>query len=244
MKPQKLLMVLGVSILIYYVARQVQIRNKYVENLTEDRILSSTEIGEIRKYYRSIAGNKPDDPSKLSNKAKVFVNTVTEHPFTAITDGAIGSLKDPNWNKPVKKQEFIGYTLDYILHDLADYQTTYMKEKSTPSRGTFITRVQELIKKDKDFFGYIEMIQFAISDNYPTPKNMQPLEVGFVKAMFGKNRDGIIQIFGKDLININLDGSKTVNMSGPLQTNIIDLTYAYLYPNQDIFSWLTGLIFG
>ena len=244
MKHQKLLMVLGVSILLYFVSRQVQIRHKFVENLTEDRILSSTEIYEISNYYHSIAENKPADPSKLSNKAKIFVNTVTEHPFTALTDGAINSLKDPVWNKPVKKQEFIAYTLHMILQNLADYQTTYIKEKSTPSRGTFITRVQELIKKNKQFFEYIETIQFAISDNYPTPSFLGGLDVEFAKSMFGKNRHGIIQIFGKDLININLDGSKTVNMSGPLQTNIIDLTYAYLYPNQDIFSWLTGLIFG
>jgi hypothetical protein len=246
MKPQKLLMVLGVSILIYYVARQVQIRHKFVENLTEDRILSDAELNEIGGYYMSLGQNKPADPSKLSNKAKVFVNMVTEHPFTALTDSAIGSLKD-DWDKPVKKEKFIATTFMIILRTLKDYQTTYMKEKSIPSKGTFIARVQEMIKKDEDIFGFIEFVQFAISDNYPVPPPrpgvapMRKDEEAWIKRIYAPNRHGIIQIFGKDLININLDGSKTVNLSGPLQTNIIDLTYNYLYPNQDIFTWIMSL---
>ena len=233
-------MVLGVSILIYYVARQVQIRNKYVENLTEDRILSDAEIDEILGYYMSLGQNKPADPSKLSNNAKVFINTATEYPFTALTDSAIGSLKD-DWDKPVKKEKFIAVTFWIILQNLRDYQTTYIKEKSIPSKGTFIARVQEMLKKNEHFFGYIQSVQIGISDNYPPPKGMREGDPEALKRIYARNRHGIIQIFGKDLININLDGSKTVNLSGPLQTNIIDLTYDYLYPNQDIFTWIMSL---
>jgi len=247
MKHQKLLMVLGVSILLYFVSRQVQIRHKFVENLTEDRILSDDEITELSIYYGSLGQNKPEDPSKLSNKAKVFINTATEHPFTALTDSAIGSLKDTDWDRPIKKEGFIAVTFMIILQNLRDYQTTYIKEKSIPSKGTFIARVQEMTKKNQHFFANVERIQFAISDNYPVPPSppgvapMRKDEEAWIKRMYAPNRHGIIQIFGKDLININLDGSKTVNLSGPLQTNIIDLTYNYLYPNQDIFSWILSL---
>lgn len=249
MKFQKVLPVVAVVILLYYVCRQVQIRHKHVEDLTEDRILSEADTDEILRYYDSLARNIPADPSKLSNKAKVFVNTVTENPFTALTDSAINSLKDPMWDRPVKKVEFIAYTMYVILLFLRDYQTRYIKEKITPSRRTFVARLQTLIKMNKRLFGALETVQFAISDNYPY--SAQPgmstvnveAEKRFIKAIYGKSRHGIIQLCG-NLVSINLDGSKTINMSGPLQTNAIDLMYAYMYPNQDVFTWLQSLFSG
>jgi hypothetical protein len=70
MKPQKLLMILGVSILIYYVARQVQIRHKFVENMEADKLLSQTEKRELLDYYASLLSKEPQDVSKLSNKQR------------------------------------------------------------------------------------------------------------------------------------------------------------------------------
>ena len=182
MKFQKVLPVVAVVILLYYVCRQVQIRHKHVEDLTEDRILNSTEMDEIRKYYNSIAENKPTDPSKLSNKAKVFVNTVTENPFTAITDSAINSLKHKFSDEPVKKQDFIAVTFHVILQNLADYQTTYIKEKSTPSRGTFITRVQELIKKNKEILYETSNIKTKkLNSAYDSPRRALLTQLYFAK---------------------------------------------------------------
>ena len=249
MKFQKVLPVVAVVILLYYVCRQVHIKHKHVENLTEDRILSEKERDEIYQYYGSLNRNKPADPSKLSNKAKVFVNTVTENPFTALTDSAISNLRDPNWDTPVEKAAFMAGTIGMILFVLGDYQTTYIKEKITPSRQRFVARLQTLIKKNKNLFAYIELIQFAISDNYPVPESapgrapMRKDEEKWVKRMYANSRHGIIQLFG-NLVSINLDGSKTINMSGPLQTNAIDLMYAYMYPNQDVFTWLQSLFSG
>lgn len=248
MKLQKVLLIVGVAILLYYVCRQVHTKHKYVESLEEDRILSQADMRELSDYYRDLGMGKSVDPSTLSNKVKVFLNTVAEHPFTALTDSALKNLKDPMWDKPVKREEFVETMMRRILQLLADYQKTYIEEKNTPSKDEFIARLSELIKKDQDFFVGLEAIQFAISDDYPYPNDgsdPQRLEESkkFLKSMFSKNRDGIIQLFGH-IVKINIDGSKNVNLSGPLQTNAIDLTYAYLYPNQDIFSWLASLFFG
>lgn len=249
MKLQKVLLIVGVAILLYYVCRQVHTKHKYVERLEEDRILNQAEMLELSDYYRDLRMGKSVDPSTLSNKVKVFLNTVAEHPFTALTDSALKNLKDPMWDKPVKKEEFVETMMMIILQSLADYQKTYIEEKNTPSKDEFIARSSELIKKNQRFFEFLETLQFAISDDYPypAPPEMNTVNVEadkkFFKSMHSKNRDGIIQLFGH-IVKINIDGSKNVNLSGPLQTNAIDLTYAYLYPNQDIFSWLASLFFG
>ena len=248
MKPQKILLIVGVAILLYYVCRQVHTKHKYVERLEEDRILNEADMQELKDYYRDLRMGKSVDPSILSNKSKVFLNTVAEHPFTALTDSALNNLTDPMWDKPVKKEEFVETMMRLILQVLADYQKAYIEEKNTPSKDKFIAQLSELIKKNQNFFGVLEVIQFAISDDYPFPDdgtNGSRIEETkkFFKSLYSKNRQGIIQLFGH-IVKVNIDGSKNVNLSGPLQTNVIDLMYAYLYPNQDIFSWLASLFFG
>ena len=240
MKPQKLLMVLGVSILIYYVARQVQIRNNYVENLTEDRILSEAEVQEIRKYYQSLRENKPADPSKLSNKAKVFVNTATAHPFTVVTDSMIeifGKNSPGGMNRAGANEFIITYTVDFIKN----YQHKHQKSNSNLTKDMFVKEAEELIKANKMYMFNIENTQFIIDQNF----GQYP---GFVQDMFkkiyGPMRDVNIALWGNPVIIKNPDGTQRINMSGPLQTILIDLTYDYLYPNQDIFTWILSLFSG
>jgi hypothetical protein len=60
---------------------------------------------------------------------------------------------------------------------------------------------------------------------------------GWIMRVMAPLRGTYIALFGDKLLTKNPDGTHSINMSGPLQTNIIDLTYAYLYPPVDIFTW-------
>ena len=242
MKPRKLLMILGVSILIYYVARQVQIRNKYVENLTEDRILSNAEVDEIVNYYRSTFEDKPDDPSKLSNKAKVFVNTATAHPFTVLTDSTI-DLVSKGIRQPLSRQGITVSLILITLHEIFSYQHKHAKSDRHRTRSEFVREIEDSLKADKFTMRGIEETQKIMSGDYSppgTPASAQEV----MRNMLAPMRDMHIALWGNPLLIKNLDGTQSINMSGPLQTNMIDLAYAYLYPNQDIFSWILSLFSG
>lgn len=225
-------MVLGVSILIYYVARQVQIRNNYVENLTEDRILSDDEITELNIYYRSISENKPADPSKLSNKAKVFVNTATAHPLTVVTDSTLDLLSKAD-GRPYRKEEITSGLIMMSLYPIKIYQQKYQKSNHHRSRSEFVKEVEDIIKADN-----------MIMENLGYVNNIMRGTTTGEREYIGRLRDLYVAGLGESIFIKNLDGTQRINMSGPLQTNLIDLTYDYLYPNQDIFTWIMSLFSG
>jgi len=233
MNLQKLLMVLGVSILIYYVARQVQIRNNYVENfIAEDRRLTDVDIGLINRYYRSLTGNKPIDPSKLENKQKVFVNTVTAHPFTAVTDNIIRDLsahKVLYENSRAAANQTIIY---YLLRVISTYSHKYVKSKSIPTREIFVKNLEEIIKTT--YMTAIQGVQNQMSFNVD---GHHPAFRDWIMRAMAPLRGTYIALFGDKLLIKNPDGTNSINMSGPFQTNLIDLAYAYLYPPVDIFTW-------
>jgi hypothetical protein len=235
MKPQKIFMVLGVSILVYYVARQVQIRNNYVENfIAEDRRLSDSDIGIINDYYRSMNDNKPVDPSKLENKQKVFINTVTAHPFTALTDDIIRDLSThkviPRNSRAAANQLIVSYLLQFI----SMYNHKYVKSKSIPTREIFVKNSEEIIKGSRAAMQSIQSAQYQMSYNADgVPHWFRDWLMRAVAPLRGT----YIALFGDKLLTKNPDGTHSINMSGPFQTNLIDLTYAYLYPPVDIFTW-------
>ena len=227
-------MVLGVSILIYYVARQVQIRNNYVENfIAEDRRLNDSDIDIINDYYRTITNDaKPIDPSKLENKQKVFVNTVTAHPFTAVTDNIIRDLsthKVLHENSRAAANQTIIY---YLLRLISMYSHKYVKSKSIPTRDIFVKNLEEIIKTTnmKAFEGAQNQMSFNADGHHPAFRD-------WIMRAMAPLRGTYIALFGDKLLIKNPDGTNSINMSGPFQTNIIDLTYAYLYPPLDIFTW-------
>ena len=235
MKPQKLLMILGVSILLYYVARQVQIRNNYVENfIAEERRLNNNDIGIINDYYRSITDNKPADPSKLENKQKVFINTVTAHPFTALTDNIIGDMSAhkviPQNSRAAANQLIVSYLLQFI----SIYNEKYVKSKSIPTREIFVKNSEEIIKGIRAAMESIQAAQNQMSFN---PNEIPHWFRDHVTRAMAPLRGTYIALFGDKLLTKNPDGTHSINMSGPFQTNLIDLTYAYLYPPVDIFTW-------
>jgi hypothetical protein len=234
MKPQKLLMVLGVSILLYYVARQVQIRNNYVENfIAEDRRLSDMDIGIINRYYRSLTMNTPIDPSKLENKQKVFINTVTAHPFTALTDDIIRDLSThkviPQNSRAAANQFIISSLLQFISR----YNHTYVKSKSIPTREIFMKNCEEIIKSSS----HMTAIQGAQNQMSFNADGFHHAFRDWIMRAMAPLRGTYIALFGDKLLIKNPDGTNSINMSGPFQTNLIDLTYAYLYPPVDIFTW-------
>jgi len=229
MKLQKFLPVIAVVILLYYVCRQVQIRHKYVENLTEDRILSEAEVEEIRTYYRSIRENKPADPSKLSNKAKVFVNTVTAHPLTVITDSTLDSLSKVD-GRPARKEEVTSDFISMSLYPIKIYQQKYEKSNHHRTRSQFVKEIEDIIKADSMIMGRLNYINDIMRGTTNGQRE-------YLKQL----RDLYVAGLGESVFIKNSDGTQSINMSGPLQTNLIDLAYAYLYPNQDIFSWILSL---
>jgi hypothetical protein len=233
-------MILGVSVLVYYVARQVQIRNNYVENLTEDRKLSSEESGEILTHYRSIVANKPIDPSKLSNNAKAFINSATAHPFTVLTDNIIhiiGKTSPGGMNRSEANLLIITNILDFI----ASYQRKFEKSNFNRSRDTFVKEAEELIRANKTYMFNIESTQTQMDLNF---ENQPAFARDRLRELFRPLRDAYVALWGDKLLIRNSNGTKSINMSGPLQTTIIDLTYAYLYPTRDIFTWAFSLFSG
>jgi hypothetical protein len=236
MKPQKLLMVLGVSILIYYVARQVQIRNNYVENfIAEDRRLSDSDIGIINDYYRSITDNKPIDPSKLENKQKVFINTVTAHPFTAVTDNIIRDLSEHKVIPQNSRAAANLFIVSSLLRVISTYSHKYVKSKSIPTREIFVKNSEEIIKGIRAAMESIQSAQNQMSFN---PNEIHHAFRDHFTRVMAPLRGTYIALFGDKLLTKNPDGTHSINMSGPFQINLIDLTYAYLYPPLDIFTWL------
>jgi hypothetical protein len=243
MKPQKLLMILGVSILIYYVARQVQIRSKLIEQLDEDRIFNEDEFREILDYYASIGSENAIDPSILSNKAKVFINTVTEHPFTAVTSSVMTNLKKEN--EQMNPDMFTRFAVMLIVPFINDYQMKHLKSADTPSKDKFITECTELIMSSPRLKGILERWQDNVIDF-----DMSKLSIFSESSrkhyteLFEAAKAAYKELSGGKILVTNIDGTKTINTSGPLQTNVIDLMYAYIHPTQDIFTWLASFIFG
>jgi hypothetical protein len=234
MKPQKLLIILGVSILLYYVARQVQIRNNYVENfIAEDRRLSDMDIDIINRYYRSLNMNTPIDPSKLENKQKVFVNTVTAHPFTAVTDNIIRDLSAHNVIPQNSRAAANLFIVSSLLRVISMYSHKYVKSKSIPTREIFVKNLEEIIKTT-----YMTAIQGAQNQMSFNADGHHPAFRDWIMRAMAPLRGTYIALFGDKLLIKNPDGTNSINMSGPLQTNLIDLTYAYFYPPLDIFTWL------
>lgn len=229
-------MILGVSVLVYYVARQVQIRNNYVENfIAEDRRLNDSDIGIINDYYRSITNNaKPIDPSKLENKQKVFVNTVTVHPFSSVTEQIIRDLSThriiPRNSRDAANEVIVFVLLKFISR----YQEKYVKSKSIPTRDIFVKNCEEIIKGIQGAMGAIQSAQNQMSFN---ADGHHPAFRDWIMRAMAPLRGTYIALFGDKLLIKNPDGTNSINMSGPLQTNLIDLTYAYLYPPLDIFTW-------
>jgi hypothetical protein len=233
MKPQKLLIILGVSILLYYVVRQVQIRNNYVENfIAEDRRLSHMDIEIIDSYYRSLHMNTPLDPSKLENKQKVFVNTVTAHPFTAVTDNIIRDLSAHNVIPQNSRATANLVIIHYLLRVISTYSHKYVKSKSIPTRDIFVKNLEEIIKTT-----YMTAIQGAQNQMSFNVDGHHPAFRDWIMRAMAPLRGTYIALFGDKLLIKNPDGTQSINMSGPFQTNLIDLTYAYLYPPVDIFTW-------
>jgi len=242
MKPQKLLMILGVSILIYYVARQVQIRSKLIEHLDEDRILNEDEYREIQDYYASIGSENAIDPSILSNKAKVFINTVTEHPFTAVTSSVMTNLKKEHTE--MNPDMFTRVALMFIVPFIYDYQMKHLKSSDTPSKDKFITECTELIMSSPRLKGILEMWQNVIDFDMSKLSIFSESSRKHYTELFEAAKAAYKELSGGKILVTNIDGTKTINTSGPLQTNVIDLMYAYIYPTQDIFTWLASFIFG
>ena len=236
MNLKKLLMILGVSVLVYYVARQVQIRNNYVENfIAEDRRLNDRDIGIINDYYRSITNNaKPIDPSKLENKQKVFINTVTAHPFSSVTEQIIRDMSThriiPRNSRDAANQVIVFVLLKFISR----YQEKYVKSKSIPTREMFMKNCEEIIKANSTDMRQIELAQNQMSFNVD---GHHPAFRDWIMRAMAPLRSSFIELWGNPLLIKNPDGTHNINMSGPLQTNLIDLTYAYLYPPLDIFTW-------
>ena len=236
MNLKKLLMILGVSVLVYYVARQVQIRNNYVENfIAEDRRLNDRDIGIINDYYRSITNNaKPIDPSKLENKQKVFINTVTAHPFSSVTEQIIRDMSThriiPRNSRDAANQVIVFVLLKFISR----YQEKYVKSKSIPTREMFMKNCEEIIKANSTDMRQIQLAQGQMNVN---PDNFPPWFRSHIMGHLAPLRSSFIELWGNPLLIKNPDGTHNINMSGPLQTNLIDLTYAYLYPPLDIFTW-------
>ena len=235
MKFQKILPVVAVVILLYYVCRQVQIRHKHVEDLTEDRILSQKEVNEIFRYYADKADNRPTDPSKLSNKAKVFVNTVTEYPLTSITDSTVNNYVAGTGLTHLKRSIF---ELEYVriaLLFIQDYQQKYAKSDSFRSKRQVTKELEQLFRANRYAMEILKDFQDTIDG-----KNVQ----GHKPEVFNTMRNTGTLVFGGSVSTKNLDGTHRINMSGPFQTNLIDLIYAYLYPSPDIFTWLQSLFSG
>jgi hypothetical protein len=116
------------------------------------------------------------------------------------------------------------------LYPIKIYQQKYEKSNHHRTRSEFVKEVEDIIKADN-----------MIMENLGSVNNILRGTAAGQRGYTGRLRDVYVAGLGNSLLIKNLDGTQSINMSGPLQTNLIDLAYAYLYPNQDIFSWILSL---
>jgi hypothetical protein len=95
-----------------------------------------------------------------------------------------------------------------------------MKNLEEIIKTTYMTAIQ----------GAQNQMSFNVDGHHPAFRD-------WIMRAMAPLRGTYIALFGDKLIIKNPDGTQSINMSGPFQTNIIDLTYAYLYPPVDIFTW-------
>jgi hypothetical protein len=260
MKQQSLKRWIPVVIVVFgiiWTVKQVQCRHRYVENMEADKLLSQSEKDELITYYSSLNSDKPIDVTKLSNKAKVVVNHITDHPLTAVTDNVVGKMVDGAKNdRHVSESEkakitpaymkniFItAFTRDIVLHVMFAYQDIYSKSTKEPSRSEFERDIISLAMKDRGIPILLGVIQNLINVHTgKQPKDEKDFHFNDMLSM----APILIDLFGPTpLINSSLTSeTKTVDLSGPLQRNVLDLLYAYFYPTPDFFTWIQKLIFG
>lgn len=244
------ILVLIIVVLLVFVSRETQKRHIFVEKMEEDRILDEKDKEQIRFYLWDTVQGKATDATKLSNKAKVFFNTVTENPLTAITDSAMAKYTAavkryniPEGPQPLNKSMLIDLSIIMSLPIIFDYQEIYKKSESVPSRADFETDLQEILSKS--FFVWEVTVAQAIVDN--KGKTVTSEERGpeaWMLKTFAPLNEFIIDLCGSKLITKKTDGTHRFNLNGPLQRNLVDLTYNYFYPTPDLFTWLKNLILG
>jgi len=258
MKPQKLLMILGVSILIYYVARQVQIRHKFMENMEPDKLLSQTEKRELLDYYASLLSKEPQDASKLSNKAKIVVNTITETKLSAVTDAVVTKLlfllnnnnphplpneaKEQLTPERVKAMMINGIVSGVLLPLMFAYQDVYIKATKEPTRFEFETEIKAIIEQNPGIKMGMGIIQEVINIANGKSDDKNFLKQGAFLA------PALVDLLGNTpVITVpnpsSGDKIHVIDLSGPLQRNIVDILDAYFYPTPDFFTWIKKLIF-
>lgn len=263
MKPKSLklwLPILAVSLLLVWVSREVQYRHRYVENMEADKLLSQSEKDELITYYGSLNTDKPGDPTKLSNKAKLLMNSITDHPLTAVTDNVVtkiiflqnqhpnskdipASAKEQMTPANVKSKLINNVILGVILPLIFEYQTIYLKSTNEPSRSEFETDISNIISNAMPLMIGLGIIKANIDsfNGKKDPKNPF-VQLDYMGPV-------LIDLFGTTpLIEIpSVAGSNPkpmIDLSGPLQRNIVDNVYQYFYPTPDFFTWLKRLIFG
>lgn len=244
------LLVFVVVMLLIFVARETQKRHKYVEHMEADRLLNDSEKSEVLSYYESIIIDKPVDVTKLSNKAKVVINTITDNPLTAVTDSVVSKLNKAGKSGPraqpdMRKEQFVSLIIAQNLGIFYDYQNIYKDSKSTPSRSEFEQQLQTVISKSY-FLQTLKTIQTILDGKggMTTFKPEDPPYKTFILQAFKEFYDPAVDLFGDTLLTTNLDKTVNVNLNGPLQKNLVDIAHAYYYPTTDFFTWLIRLIFG
>jgi hypothetical protein len=258
MKPQKFLPVIAVVILLYYVCRQVHIKHKHLENMEADKLLSQTEKRELQDYYASLLSKEPQDASKLSNKSKIVVNTITENPLSAVTDSVVAKLiflienKNPHPLPNEAKEQLTparvkamivnGIVAGILLPLMFAYQDVYVKATKEPTRFEFESEIKKLIEQNPGIGMGMGLAQeiINISNGKGDDKNFLSGAAFLSPAL--------VDLVGNTpVITVpnpsSGDKIHVIDLSGPIQRNIVDTLDAYFYPTPDFFTWIKKLIF-
>ena len=245
-------LVLIIVALLIFVCRETHKRHRFIEKMDEDRILDETEKQTFTRYWWDRVDERSPDASKLSNKSKVLLNTITDNPPTTISDNLVAKINAvskrhdiPLGPKPLTKELLSDVSIGSILPILFDYQPIYKKSESTPSREQFEKDVTGILSKS--YFGQTaKMIQMIIDNGgKPVPpfKPGDGMDIMIVRQL-GPFYEVLTDLYGTKVVNEDLDGVNVINLKGPLQRNLVDIGYNYFYPTPDLFTWLQRLIFG
>ena len=244
------ILVLIIVVLLVFVSRETQKRHSFVEKMEEDRILDEKDKEQIRFYLWDTVRGKATDATKLSNKAKVFFNTVTENPLTAITDSAMAKYTAavkryniPEGPQPLNKSMLIDLCIIVSLPIIFDYQEIYKKSESVPSRADFEIDLQKILSNSR-FVWYANMLQAIVDNKGKAVTSEARDEETWILKTFAPLDEFIIDLCGSKPAIKKTDGTFHLNLFGPLQRNLVDLTYNYFYPTPDLFTWLKSLILG
>jgi hypothetical protein len=136
-----------------------------------------------------------------------------------------------------------GIVSGVLLPLIFAYQDVYVKATKEPTRFEFESEIKAIIEQNQGIKMGMGIIQEVINIANGKSDDKNFLKQGAFLA------PALVDLLGNTpVITVpnpsSGDKIHVIDLSGPLQRNIVDILDAYFYPTPDFFTWIKKLIFG